>query len=615
MLTPDAPTKADRSPIEQYLADLHRRYIDLADGRVADYIPELAKADPQGFGICIATRDGHVYEVGDSRRPFTIQSISKALVYGLALEERGEAAVLAKIGVEPSGDAFNAISLRPDSGAPFNPMINAGAIAACSLIPPREGLSRFEQILNCLSAYAGRSLDVDEAVYASESMTGHRNRAIGWMLRNFDIVEEEPTDILETYFRQCAIRVSCRDLALMGATLANQGRNPLTRERAVSTAHIDNILSVMATCGMYDYSGEWLYRIGMPAKSGVGGGILAVLPGQLGIGIYSPLLDAQGNSARGIKVCEDLSRDLALHLFATGAVPQSALRLGYDGSQISSHRRRAPALQRTLRSSGHRIRLLELQGELIFSTFEPIVRLALKHAPYCQYCILNLKNVVNIDAVALRLIRDLQESLAAQGVELLTCHVERFAKVLKAAGIQAAVQFADDDAAMEYAENRLLDTLVGTDWRTLSSVPLGECQLLGALQEEELAWLDAQMPEGRAKAGDFLIRAGDAGNSLFLLLSGAIEVRIPALDGGPGKRVNVFEAGMAFGEMGFLDGSPRSADVIALSELHYRVIRRDLFDRLDEEYPHLKIALLEQIAMLLSANLRKLTKEVTAIRG
>lgn len=615
MLTPDTPPQSDRSQIDQYLDELHHRYANLLEGQVADYIPELAKADPRGFGICIATRDGHVYEVGDSRRPFTIQSISKALVYGLALEERGEEKVLAKIGVEPSGDAFNAISLKPGSGAPFNPMINAGAIAACSLISPREGLSRFEQILRCLSAYAGRTLDVDEAVYSSESMTGHRNRAIGWMLRNFDIIEEEPTGILESYFRQCAIRVSCRDLAVMGATLANRGRNPLTRERAVSAEHVDNILSVMATCGMYDYSGEWLYRIGMPAKSGVGGGILAVLPGQLGIGIYSPLLDAQGNSARGIKVCEDLSRDLALHLFATGAVPQSALRLNYDGSQISSHRRRTPALQQTLRSSGHRIRLVELQGELIFSTFEPIVRLALKAAPYCQYFILNLKNVVNIDTVALRMIRELQENLGRQGVELLSCHVERFSKLLKTAGIKPEVQFADDDAALEYAENKLLDEIVGASWRTWKSVPLHECQLLSALKEEELSWLDAQMPEGQASTGDFLIHAGDAGDSLYLLLSGAIEVRIPAPDGGTGKRVNVFEAGMAFGEMGFLDGSPRSADVIAVSDLHYRVIRRDLFERLDEEHPHLKIALLKQISLLLSSNLRKLTTEVSAFRG
>ena len=209
------------SPIQDYLASLHARLLGREDGSVADYIPELASADPNGFGICIATHDGFVYEVGDSLQPFTIQSVSKPLTYGLALEENGEQAVLAKIGVEPSGDAFNAISLQPQSGAPFNPLINAGAIAACGLIPGDTVAKRSARVLATFSRYAGRALDVDERVYSSESRTGHRNRAIGWMLRNFGIVDGDPTTTLETYFRQCAIRVTCRDLALMGATLAN----------------------------------------------------------------------------------------------------------------------------------------------------------------------------------------------------------------------------------------------------------------------------------------------------------------------------------------------------------------------------------------------------------
>ena len=244
------------SPIERYLQDLHGRYAAAQDGQVADYIPELAKADRNWFGICIATRDGHVYEVGDTRQDFTIQSISKALTYGLALEDRGEDFILSRVGVEPSGEAFNAISLKPETGAPFNPMINAGAIATCGQILATSEQTRIQRILAYLSACAGRRLDVDTAVYQSESETGHRNRAIGWMLRNFGILNEEPTEILETYFQQCAIRVNCRDLAVMGATLANQGRNPLTREHAMDPEVIDNVLSVMSTCGMYDFSGE-----------------------------------------------------------------------------------------------------------------------------------------------------------------------------------------------------------------------------------------------------------------------------------------------------------------------------------------------------------------------
>jgi glutaminase len=615
MLVSVPEQKPSSSPIEEYLRNLHAKHLALREGMVADYIPELAKADPNWFGICIATRDGHVYEVGDTRQLFTIQSISKALAYGLALEDRGEDWVLSRISVEPSGDAFNAISLKPGSGAPFNPMINAGAIATCGQVLPKDGLSRFERILRYLSGCAGRSLDIDKVVYESESETGHRNRAIGWMLRNFGIIEEEPTEILETYFRQCSIRVTCRDLALIGATLANQGRNPLTREQAIDPAYVDNILSVMSTCGMYDYSGEWLYRVGLPAKSGVGGGILAVLPGQLGIGIFSPPLDAQGNSARGIKVCEDLSRDLALHLFANGSAPQPSLRLSYDCSQVSSCRRRSPGHQKILRSSGHRIRMIELQGELIFSTFEPIVRLALKQAPYCQYLILNLRAVVNMDEVTLKLIGELHSSLATLGVKMMACNADKFTRAFRRHGLEQLTEFADDDAALEHCENLLLQEIAGPGWAEVTSVELADCFLLSDLSADELTWLDERMSKGEAAKGNYLIRAGDAGDSLFLILSGSVEVRLSSESGQNGKRIDVFEAGMSFGEMGFLDGSPRSADVVALDHVDFRVISRQLFDLLDKDHPGLKIKLLEHLARLLSSNLRKSNTEVSAYKG
>ena len=615
MLASTPNHKTSSSPIEEYLRNLHAKHSALRDGVVADYIPELAKANPNWFGICIATRDGYVYEVGDTRQPFTIQSISKALAYGLALEDRGEDWVLSKISVEPSGDAFNAISLKAGSGAPFNPMINAGAIATCGQILPKGDLSRFQRILGYLSGCAGRSLNVDKVVYESESETGHRNRAIGWMLRNFGIIEEEPTEILETYFQQCSIRVTCRDLALIGATLANQGRNPLTREQAIDPAYVDNILSVMSTCGMYDYSGEWLYRVGLPAKSGVGGGILAVLPGQLGIGIFSPPLDAQGNSARGIKVCEDLSRDLALHLFANGSAPQPSLRLSYDGSQVSSCRRRPPEHQKVLRASGHRIRMVELQGELIFSTFEPVVRLVLKQAPYCQYLVLNLRAIVNMDEVTLKLIGELHDSLANLGVRMMVCNAEKFTRAFQRHQLDRLAVFADDDAALEYCENLLLHELAGTKWDKVKSVELADCFLLSDLSPEELAWLDSQMSKGTAAEGDYLISAGDAGDSLFLLLSGSVEVRLPSESGQNRKRIDVFEAGMCFGEMGFLDGSPRSADVVALDHVEFCVISRDLFDLLNKDHPSLKIKLLEHLARLMSSNLRKSNMEVAAYKG
>ena len=334
---------AASSPIEGYLADLHAKYASLHDGEVATYIPELAKADPGWFGIGIATTDGYVYEVGDTRQPFTIQSISKPFAYGLALEDRGRSAVLGKVGVEPSGDAFNSISLAPGTGRPLNPMINAGAITTTSLVKGASSSQQVQRLVDVLSLHTGRVLTVNEAVYLSEKETGHRNRAIGHMLRNFDIMTEDPTQALDVYFQQCAIEVTCRDLAVMAATLANGGTNPATGERAIAPELVDSVLSVMMSCGMYDYAGEWLYLVGAPAKSGVSGGIMAVWPGQLGIAVFSPRLDARGNSVRGIKVCQDLSRDFNLHALRVPRYARAAIRAVYDLSKVGSKRfRREP---------------------------------------------------------------------------------------------------------------------------------------------------------------------------------------------------------------------------------------------------------------------------------
>ena len=306
---------APASPVARYLERLHSRHASLRDGAVATYIPELAKADVGWFGIGLMTVDGVSYETGDTRQPFTIQSISKPLVYGIALEDQGPEAVRRKVGVEPSGDAFNAISLEPHTGRPMNPMINAGAIATASLVNGTSPEARLARVVDAISAYAGRPLALDEAVFESERRTGHRNRAIGHMLRNYEILADAPEPVLDLYFRQCSVLVDGRDLALIAATLANGGVNPLSGQRAVAAQHVGPILSVMTTCGVYDLTGEWVYSVGMPAKSGVGGGIIAVIPGQAGIGVFSPPLDARGNSVRGIRVCEELSQRFGLHIF------------------------------------------------------------------------------------------------------------------------------------------------------------------------------------------------------------------------------------------------------------------------------------------------------------
>ena len=604
-------TAVPRSPILDYLDSLRARFQDLTDGQVADYIPELAHANPDWFGICIATPDGFVYEVGDSRQPFTIQSISKPLTYGLALEENGEDTVLAKIGVEPSGDAFNAISLRPQTGAPLNPLINAGAIAACGLIAGDTIERKTARILDVFSRYAGRALDIDERVYDSESATGHRNRAIGWMLRNFAILTDEPAPTLETYFRQCSIRVTCRDLALMGATLANGGVNPVTGTRAIAEAYVDNVLSVMATCGMYDFSGEWLYQTGLPAKSGVGGGILAVQPGRIGIGVFSPRLDAQGNSVRGIAVCRALAADLGLHLFDASQRAVPAVRLATTRRKVASKQRRSPVAAEHLRRVGKRLRLYHLQGALAFASIEPVVRELMERAGGTDCFVVNLRMVQAIDDAAARLLAGARKELLRLGKALVFAEAGAWWQRLIDVGVDREAIFADDDFALEYGENLLLaQRFQGEAWD--AKVPLEQCALFAGFTTDELALLEGLLACRTYRKGQTIIAAGQTSDELFVITHGAAMVTISTHDGI--ARLDAFASGMTFGEMAFIDRSPRSANVSALSEVECRVLTREAFAQLDHEAPAIKIRLLQNLARGMSAMLRQANRELAALK-
>jgi len=315
--------KSAAAPLRQTLARLHEQLAEVDEGAVADYIPELAKANPDWFGISIVTADGQSFDVGDHQQAFSIQSVSKPFVFGLALEDHGREDVLAHVGVEPTGEAFNAIVLDECSNRPFNPMVNAGAIATADLVAGRDFPERVSRLLAMFSRYVGRDVYVDNAVFMSERTTGHRNRAIAHLMRNFGMVGERFEDSLELYFQQCSVLVSCHDLAVMGATLANGGVNPITGQRAISAEYVKDLLSIMLTCGMYDFAGEWAFRVGIPAKSGVAGGVVAVVPGKLGIGVFSPRLDVKGNSVRGVRVCRELSQRFGLHAFECSAVADS----------------------------------------------------------------------------------------------------------------------------------------------------------------------------------------------------------------------------------------------------------------------------------------------------
>ncbi|HEV2694409.1 MAG TPA: glutaminase A, partial [Verrucomicrobiae bacterium] len=443
------------SPIQDFLEHLHQQCAGHADGEVATYIPELAKADPNWFGICLVTANGAVYEVGDTAQEFTIQSISKPFVYGLALEDNGRAATLERVGVEPTGDAFNSISLDPGTGRPRNPMINAGAIATAGLIAGKTPASRFKRILETFSLYAGRQLKVDHTVYASESETGHRNRAIGHMLRNFDKLTGDPAPTTEIYFQQCSISVTCRDLGMMAATLANHGVNPVTGKQALRGEYVESVLSVMGTCGMYDYAGEWLYSVGIPAKSGVAGGVLAVLPGQLGIGVFSPRLDAHGNSVRGIRVCKELSRHLDLHLFNRPVTGKSTLRLRFTGADFNSSHVRTAEESRTLRELAKSIKVYQLQGNLAFAMMEPVLREVLGQAEETRYLILDLKRVLSLNESAGHLLHSLVGKLSGMEKTVIFTHADHLPllrrmmkKKLAGKYAELFMTFPDNDLAL-----------------------------------------------------------------------------------------------------------------------------------------------------------------------
>jgi glutaminase len=318
--------KSAAAPARDVLRELHDKYAPDMSGKVADYIPELARAKPEWFGISIVTVGGQTFDVGQAEQLFTIQSISKPFVYGLALEDHGVDEVLSRVGVEPTGEAFNAIVLDEASNRPFNPMVNAGAIATADLIKGKDFPERISRLIGMFSRYCGRDVYIDNTVFLSERVTGHRNRAIGHLMLNFGMVGENIADSLELYFQQCSVLVNAHDLAVMGATLAAGGINPVTGERAIAQPFVKYLLSIMLSCGMYDYAGEWAFRVGIPAKSGVGGGIVGVVPGKFGIGIFSPPLDAKGNSVRGTQVCQELSTRYGLHSFESG----------FNGAQLDS---------------------------------------------------------------------------------------------------------------------------------------------------------------------------------------------------------------------------------------------------------------------------------------
>ncbi|MEP9349198.1 glutaminase A [Xanthobacter sp. KR7-225] len=612
--TPSAreTSSARETPLLAYLRRCHRDFAQDHSGEVAQYIPELGKADPDHFGIAVATIDGHVYEAGDTDVPFTIQSISKAGVFALALDLLGPGRVEAAIGVEPSGEAFNSIRLRPDN-RPFNAMVNTGAIACCGLIATAEGDGTFELIRSTLSRLAGRPLVVDEAVFQSERTTGDRNRAIAYLLRTYGGIAGDVDLLLDIYFRQCSVLVTARDLAVMGACLANNGVNPITGDQVVSNYAVARTLAVMSSSGMYDFAGEWIYRVGVPAKSGVGGGILAALPSQLGLGTFSPRLDQHGNSVRGIRTCEAMSEAFDLHMLSRQDDVRACVVADYDFRTVPARPGRRAGEQRILDDRSGAIRVVELAGKLSFATMDYVTRRLAEPAHLPDFLILNLHRVATITDAGMRLFTQMIERQIPPSTTVVLSGVDGRSQIgprlrrLAQDGVKVRA-FPTYDAAVEWAEDQVVYRHGGFS-RGAEEADLSGQALLDGLAPEEVAAFASRGTRVAFEAGVRIVCAAEPLPKVYFLLRGMASARSMS-----GVRISTMIPGMAFGELALID-QPRSADVWSETEVVCLEVAADAFDAFSLNHPAAGRRIIRNLAALLAARMRMATARIDALAG
>jgi glutaminase len=643
-----------RSPVQDYLDRLVDQIRPLDDGTNYQAVPSAAAMDPMLFGLALTTIDGHCYASGDAEHQFSIQSISKAFTYAMALEDLGPEKVHEKIDVEPSGDPFNEISLQAGTGRPDNPMINAGAIATTSLIKGRGGRDRIGRIVNTFSDAAGRDLKVSESIFKAEDRAGHRNRALAWLLRSFGILESDPEPAVQDYFRQCSILVTAKDLSMMAATLANQGVNPKTGERVFSPRVVRWALSVMSTCGMYDDAGTWAIEIGLPSKSGVGGGLLVVVPGQMGIGVFSPPLDAHGTSVRGAAAVKQITTVLGLHYGDVPPLGRSTVRASYDLSEApSSVNRSAEALQ-VLEDHGPECRIVEIGGDIGFAEAETLARAAVELPESVRTLVVDVRKVDNFGKAAARMLTHVARSFLDGGRDLLLVdddtaltrslldHAattedgplpdplpETTTEPSPSDGSAAASGPASADRggagseepgvgpefrlflsrtlALERVEHRLLERYapelvpVGQQEPTLS--PLFEM-----LSEEDAQTLASFMEPRTYRSGQVIRRAGQPFGGIYFIASGQVELTNQG-SGGRRYRQVFLSPGMIFGEIALGQAGRQVTTVRALSAVTTRVLTAQVISALEESDPHLAIKLWSALARDAYTTVEQMSRE------
>ena len=602
-----------RSPVRSYLLNLHESVSGadpFADHRLSRVrtaaAPEPASdphvlygADPASMGIAMTTADGHTYGVGDAEVEFSIQSISKVFVYALALMDSGFDVVDSKIDVEPSGSAYNDISSESGSGRPKNPLINIGAIAAASLVRPAAGETVFGRILATMSACAGRELRLDEDVLAADLRNGAHNRGLSWFLSSWGIIAGDPVPAFDDYTRQCAVTVTAVDLSVMAATFANLGINPLTGERVFTEEVVERVLSVMTTCGMYDDSGDWVATVGLPAKSGVGGGIISVLPGQLGIATFSPPLDQHGNSARGIIVHEEMSEDLGLHFVRAATVGRSSIRSHVTVDYSHSTVRRPAEADAVLAEHGDHAHLVELVGDLQFSGFEAVARLiGGLEDPLCV--VLDFTKVDDLSRVTIASLNRLATAMSEAGIALaavdsdglLADHVEEM-------GIRS---FAYRYAALSWAEDIVLRRY--GDESCFYDPEYTHAPMLDSLDAKHRAVILDHLVKQRYRKGEVVRAIGADFDGIRFMRAG--EVCTYSADG---DLLAVLRAGTTFGEFALNPDGGQPFDMIATSATTLDFLPAEAIDRIGIDDPAAAAALWRSITV------NGYTRLAQAVRG
>jgi glutaminase len=624
------------SPLHRYLSEMLDNIRPMTAGTVNPVTETAVQPDLSKVAITLTTVNGYQYSSGDSDHKFAIQSIAKVFSYGLALDDLGPTEVSKKVDVEPSGDPFNEISLQSGSGRPANPMINAGAIATVGLIKGRGGVDRLSRITRIMDLAAEGSpgeLEINRTVYHAENINGHRNRALAWLLRSFEIIDSDPEPVVQDYFLECSTDITTENLSMMAATLANKGVNPVTGREVFSEETTRQVLAVMMTCGMYDAAGNWMIDIGLPAKSGVDGGIMVVVPGQLGIGVYSAPLDEHGNSVRGAAAIRRVTRDLGLHYADASPLGGSTLRAHYSLADASLGVVRSTELSRITSQFGDRCQILELSGDLGFAETETMARTIVGLDDEVTMVIIDFQGVDDFGRAAVLMLASLASHWRDDGkdvifidwTETLVEHILDYiavrddlelpdprekAKAASAGHIELPLDseeveqeisgefrlFDNRSAALEWAELRLAHRyarqILPTDDapREPSTAPVFDF-----LDDHDVNVLAEYMEQRSYAAGTVIRRVGQPFGGIYFIRTGRVELAAEGEDDTRYRHVYL-SPGSTFGEFALSYTGRQLTTIRAIDDVEVLVLSAQKIAEIEKSEPHLAIRLWTAIA-------------------